>query len=68
VLEGAMRVEIEDVEVLSEGGLVIRCRVGERIVLVPFLGTLPGTEIKRQGDKGRLVLPRDLAVDLGLAY
>jgi hypothetical protein len=28
---------------------------------------LAGTEIKKQGDRGRLVLPHDLAVELGLA-
>jgi hypothetical protein len=67
MIEGANRVEIEDVEVLDGGNLVMRCRVGERIVWVPALATLLGTEIARRGDRGRLVLPHDLAVDLGLA-
>jgi hypothetical protein len=28
---------------------------------------LPGSQIKRTGDRGRLVIPHDLAEDLGLA-
>jgi hypothetical protein len=60
-------VEIEDVEVLDGGNMVMRCRGGDRVVWVPSLGKLPGTEIERQGDRGRLVLSHDLAVDLGLA-
>ena len=67
MIHGTERVEIEDVEVLDGGSLVMRCRVGDRVVWVPSLGKLPGTEIERQGDRGRLVLPHDLAVDLGLA-
>jgi hypothetical protein len=67
MLEGATRVEIADVEVLDSGGLVMRCRIGDKVVWVPPLRVLTGTEIKKQGDKGRLVLPYDLAVDLGLA-
>jgi hypothetical protein len=67
MLAGAKRVEIEDVEVLDYGGLVMRCRVGDRIVWLPPLRMLAGTEIKKQGDRGRLVLPYDLAIDLGLA-
>jgi hypothetical protein len=67
MLEGAERVEISDVEVLDYGGLVMRCRVGDRIVWLPPLRMLAGTEIKKRGDRGRLVLPHDLAVELGLA-
>jgi hypothetical protein len=67
MLEATNRVEIADVEALDSGGLVMRCRIGNRVVWVPSLGMLPGTEIKRQGDRGRLVLAHDVAVDLGLA-
>ena len=35
ICSGGGRVEIEDVEVLDYGGLVMRCRVGERIVWLP---------------------------------
>jgi hypothetical protein len=66
MLEAAERVEIEDVKVLNGGNLVMRCQVGDRVVWVPALRTLPGTEIERRGDRGRLVLPHDLAVDLEL--
>jgi hypothetical protein len=66
MIEGADRVVIADVEVLDGGNLVMRCRVGDKVVWVPSLGTLPGTTIVRRGDRGRLVLPHDLALDLGL--
>jgi hypothetical protein len=70
VLEEAMRVEIEDVEVLDYGDLVMRCRVGDRVVWVPSLRVLTETKIKKlkkRGDRGQLVLAHDLAVELGLA-
>ena len=66
MLEAAERVEIADVEVLDYGNLVMRCRVGDRIVWVPSLAAQLGTNIKYRGDRGRLVLPYELAVDLGL--
>jgi hypothetical protein len=66
MIEWAARVEIDDVEVLDYGSLVMRCRVGDRIMWVPTLAVLLGTNIKYRGDRGRLVLPYDLAVDLGL--
>jgi hypothetical protein len=53
--------------VLDYGNLVMRCRVGDRIVWVPPLRVLTGTKVKKRGDKGQLVLPYDLAVELGLA-
>jgi hypothetical protein len=67
MLEATNRVEIADVEALDSGGLVMRCRIGNRVVWVRSLGMLPGTKIKRQGDRGRLVLAHDVAVDLDLA-
>jgi cytochrome c-type biogenesis protein CcmH/NrfF len=66
MIEGTNRVEIEDVEVLDYGNMVMRCRVGDRILWAPSLALLLGTNIKYRGDRGRLVLPQDLAVDLGL--
>jgi hypothetical protein len=66
MIEGADHVEIANVEVLDSGSLVMRCRVGDKVVWVPSLRTLPGTTIVRRGDRGRLVLAHDLAVDLGL--
>jgi hypothetical protein len=67
MIEDTKHVEFADVEVLDYGGPVMCCRVGDRVVWVPALRVLPGTEIKKQGDTGRLVLPTALAVDLGLA-
>ena len=67
MIEGTKQVEFADVEVLEYGGPVMCCRVGDRVVWVPALRVLPGTEIKKRGDRGRLVLPTELAVDLGLA-
>jgi len=67
MIEATNRVEIADVEALDGGGLVMHCRIGNRVVWVPSLGMLPGTEIRRQGDRGRLVLAHDVAVDHGLA-
>jgi len=67
MLGGVQRVEIADVEVLNYTDLVLYCRVGDEVVAVPSSRLLPGTQIKHRGDRGRLVLPRDVAVDLGLA-
>ena len=67
MINGADRVEFSDVKVIRADDLVITCQVGEKIVAIPPLRTLPGTEISRTGDQGRLVLPRDVAVSLGLA-
>jgi hypothetical protein len=67
MLEATERVEIADVVVLKDTDLVLYCRVGDEIVAVPSLRILPGTQIKHWGDRGPLVLPHDLAVDLGLA-
>jgi hypothetical protein len=67
MIDGAQRIEIDDVEVLDGGGLVMKCRVGDKILFVPPLRMLPGSQIKRTGDRGRLVIPHDLAEDLGLA-
>ena len=67
MIEVTNRVEIVDVEALDGGGLVMHCRIGNRVVWVPSQGMLPGTEFRRQGDRGRLVLAHDVAVDHGLA-
>ena len=67
MIDGSQRVELLNVVVVDARRLVMRCRVGEKEVWVPPLRVLPGTQIKRTGDIGRLVLPHDLAVELGLA-
>lgn len=48
----------------TERGLV--CRVGDRPVQIPPRFLLAGSEVRRPGDRGRLVIPRWLAADLGL--
>jgi len=64
--DGTNRVEFLDVEVTGDDRLVLTCRVRGRIVAVPPFRILPGSEISRAGDRGRLVLPRAVAVTLGL--
>jgi len=59
-------VEFDGVEVVSANDLILMCRIGERLVAVPARRTLPGTEVARAGDRGRLVIGRELALNLGL--
>ena len=47
-------------------GLVVMCRVGPRVVGVPTRCMLPGTTISGTADRGRLVLPREVALNIGL--
>ena len=66
MIDGSTRVAFDDVEVVRHAALILMCRVGEKIVAVPPLRMLPGTTISQTGDHGRLVLPRELALNLGL--
>jgi hypothetical protein len=59
-------VDLDDVEVLREGGLAILCRIGAKEVWVPKAQMLNGTRIRTRGDRGRLVVPRWFALDQGL--
>jgi len=54
------------VRVLEMDGLVFKCRIGDRVVRVPPLRILPGTTVHRAGDCGVLVIPVDVAEELGL--
>jgi hypothetical protein len=65
MMDGTMRVEFE-AEVLGSTRSLMRLRVGERIVGVPPLRLLPGTEVQRAGDLGKIVLPSEVARKLGL--
>jgi hypothetical protein len=67
MMDGSERIEFPCVEVLDGGGLVLKCRIDGKIVHVPPLRLLPGTTIRRSGDRGMLVLERSLAIELGLA-
>jgi hypothetical protein len=64
--DDAQRVEFANVEVLVATDFVLRCRVEGKFVGVPTLRVLAGTEVARRGDRGHLVLPADLAEELGL--
>jgi hypothetical protein len=66
MIDGSLRVEFDDVEVVRDTGLILMCRVGAKVVGVPSLRVLPGTTVRHMGDRGRLVLPRELALNLGL--
>ena len=68
MIDGSDRVTFENVEVISATDLVVMCDVGGRVVGVLPLHMLPGSLIARAGDRGRLVLARATAVDLGLAH
>ena len=68
MMNGADRIEFTDVEVVDGGTLVLKCRIGGKIVYVPALRMLPGSTIHRYrgGNRGTLVLELDLARELGL--
>jgi hypothetical protein len=65
MMDGPQRVEFEDVVVVRRTDLVVMCRVGPRVVGVPTRCMLPGTTISGT-DRGRLVLPREVALNIGL--
>ena len=65
MMDGSDRVTFDDVQVLSDG-VILSCRVGKKVVWVPPQRMLPGTTIARRGDRGRLVLSREVALNLGL--
>jgi hypothetical protein len=66
MLDGPDHVTFDDVEVLSDG-VILSCRVAKKgIVWVPPRRMQSGTTIARKGDRGRLVLSREVALNLGL--
>jgi len=66
MIDDSPRAEFDGVQVIRHTGLVLMCRVGEKVVGVPPALTLAGTTIASEGDYGRLVLSRGLALNLGL--
>jgi hypothetical protein len=72
MIDGVQRVEFKDVvefkdaEVVAATYFTLRCLVEGKFVGVPSLKMLPGTDIARRGDRGRLIIPRDVAERLGL--
>ena len=67
MVDSSDRVTFDDVKVIRDG-LVLECRVGNRVVWVPPRRMLRGTTITRTGDRGRLVLSRETALNLGLIW
>jgi hypothetical protein len=59
-------VTFDDVECLEVDGLGYTCRLGSERVFVGKYVSLPGTTIRMQGDRGRLVLPRWFVEQQGL--
>jgi hypothetical protein len=59
-------ISFDDVEIVDRDSLGFRCRVGKKIVYIGSLQPQPGTTIRLRGDRGRLVLRRQDAWDLGL--
>ena len=62
-------VTFEDVEVVRKSGPALLCRVEDKEVWIPYVHIVMTDEatIRRPGDCGRLVIPRWLALNLGLA-
>src|SRR5262249_9668781 len=58
--------EFRNVEALENTGLVLRCRVAGVVVGVPLLRILPGTTVHREGDRGVLIIPSEVAETLRL--
>jgi len=61
------RVSFTDVELVDGGGYTIQCRINGTLVTLPALFMLPGTTVWSRGDRGTLVMPRQVAAELGLA-
>jgi hypothetical protein len=66
MIDGSERLEFDNVEVIRSDGVTATCRVGERIVAVPWRRMLPGTGLVQTGDRGRLILAREVAVHIGI--
>jgi len=56
-----------DVELVDGGGYTVQCRINGTLVTLPALFMLPGTTVWSRGDRGTLVMPRQVAAELGLA-
>jgi hypothetical protein len=66
MMDGTDRVEFLNVEVLADNPLVLLCRVNGSLVSIALGRLLPGTTVRQCGDRGTLVLTRELATLLGL--
>jgi len=63
-------VAFEEVEVIKRGGRALLCRVEGKDVWIPYVNIAMTDEaaIRRAGDCGRLVIPKWLALILGLVH
>jgi len=59
-------VEFTDVEVVAEIGLSVVCLVNGKRVRVPMHEALAGSEMRWTRKRGKLVIRKELAVELGL--
>jgi len=66
MMTGTNHVEVHDVEVIVGNPLVLLCRVDGKVVSVPTARVLPGSEVSRRGDRGMLILAREVARQFGL--
>jgi hypothetical protein len=64
-MEASVQV-IETVTVIGELSTALICCVDGRPTVVPRTLVLDGSELRKPGDRGRLVVPRRVAFDLGL--
>lgn len=63
----ANRAEFAEVEVLKADNRIVMCRVGRKVVGIPPRRMLPGTTlVPEAGARGRLVISREMALNLGL--
>jgi hypothetical protein len=59
-------VRFDQVQLVTDDGLAWICEVGGTRVGVPRRYVCDGTQVRRAGDRGDLVLPERVARDLGL--
>jgi hypothetical protein len=61
-------VEYADVQALFDTGLSVVCLVDGIRVRVPRVLIQSGSEVRRHGDHGKLVIPKWFAISVGLAH
>lgn len=66
MIDASRRLWLMDVPVLAATNFTLTCRIGGKFVRLPSSRTLPGTDISRRGDRGRLILQRAIAQNPGL--
>src|SRR5689334_8522668 len=66
VMDTPESVEFADVEVVAEIGLSVVCLVNGKRVRVPMHEALAGSEMRWTRKRGKLVIRKELAVELGL--